>query len=131
LGLTLQDGAGLLYDRDSVAFYGDPAWEARMAPAKAAWEQSLVEQDGQYTFEIRPLRGKSSFQPINTNGSQRGGRPVVQLLPHRIDAKSVKVVAGADLKPLVTGNFVLVPLPREVEPKSSYRVVFVAKRLER
>ena len=31
-GLTWQDAQGLLYDRDSVAFYGDPAWEARMAP---------------------------------------------------------------------------------------------------
>ena len=46
LGLTSQDGVGLLYDRDVVAFYGDPAWEVRTAPAKAAWEQSLVEKDG-------------------------------------------------------------------------------------
>ena len=127
LGLTQQDAAGLLYDRDTLAFYGDPAWEARMAPAKAAWEQSLVEKDGRYTFEVRPLWGKRSFQPINTNGSQRGGRPIVQLLPHRIDARSVKVVEGADLEPLVTGNFLLVPLPRDGEPKSSYRVVFTVK----
>lgn len=127
LGLTLQDAAGLIYDRDTLAFYGDPAWEARMAPAKAAWVQSLVEKDGRYTFEVRPLLGKRSFQPINTNGSQRGGRPIVQFLPHRIDAKSVKVVEGADLEPLVTGNFLLVPLPRSDEPKSSYRVIFTAK----
>ncbi len=63
-----------------------------MAPATAAREQSLVEKDGQYVLEVRPLRGKASFQPINTNGPQRGGRPIVQLLPHRIDAKSVKIV---------------------------------------
>ena len=83
-----------------------------MAPAQAAWEQSLVEKDGAYTFEVRPLRGARSFEPINTNGSQRGGRPIVQLLPHRIDAESVKIVEGAELKPVVTDNFVLVPLPR-------------------
>ncbi len=131
LGLTEQDCTGLLYDRDVVAFYGDPAWEARMAPAAAAWEQSLVEKDGRFTFEVRPLRGKQSFQPININGSQRGGRPIVQLLPHRIEAKSVKVVAGAEMKPLVTDNFLLLPLPRDAEPKAVYRLVFTAKAIAR
>jgi zinc protease len=131
LGLTSDDGVGLLYDRDVVAFYGDPAWEVRMAPAKAAWEQSLVEKDGLYTFEVRPLYGKESFQPINENGSQRGGCPIVQLLPHRIDAASVKLLEGAELKPLLTDNFLLVPLPRDSEAKASYRVVFTAKQIGR
>ena len=125
LGLTLQDAAGLLYDRDTLAFYGDPAWEA-LAPAKGAWEQSLKEKNGRFTFEVRPLRGKRSFLPINTNGSQRGGRPIVQLLPRCIDAKSVKVIACAELQPLVTGSFLLVPLPRDSEPEAVYRVVFSA-----
>ena len=129
LGLTLQDATGLLYDRDTLAFYGDPAWEVRMDKAKAAWEQSLTVKDGQYTLEVRPLRGKHSFQPINTNGSQRGGRPIIQLLPHRIDAKSVKIIEGAELEPLVTGNFLLVPLPRDSDPKASYRVIFTAKSI--
>jgi hypothetical protein len=52
LGLTSDDGVGVLYDRDVVDFYGDPAWEVRMAPTKAAWEQSLVEKEGRYTFEV-------------------------------------------------------------------------------
>ena len=69
-----------------------------MAPAKAAWEQSLVGKDGQYTFEVRPLRGRRVSRPINTNGSQRGGRPIIQLLPHRIDAKSVKIIEGAEFR---------------------------------
>jgi hypothetical protein len=128
LGLTEGDCIGLLGDRDTVAFYGDPAWEVRMAPAKAAWEQTLVEKDGTFTLEVRPLRGAASFQPINSNGSQRGGRPIVQMLPRRIDAKSVKIVEGSDLEPLVTDNFLLVPLPHDGEPKAVYRVVFTAKK---
>ena len=127
LGLTEQDCTGLLYDRDVVAFYGDPAWEARMATAAAAWEQSLAEKDGRVHVRGPALRGKRSFQPININGSQRGGRPIVQLLPHRIEAKSVKVVAGAEMKPLVTDNFLLLPLPRDTEPKAVYRLVFHGK----
>jgi hypothetical protein len=55
----------------------------------------------------------------------------VQLLPHRIDAASVKLIEGAELKPLVTGNFLLVPLPRDSETKASYCVVFTAKEIER
>lgn len=34
LGLGSQDVRGLLFDRDIVAFYGDPAWQAKMAKGK-------------------------------------------------------------------------------------------------
>jgi len=43
----------------------------------------------------------------------------------------VKLVEGAELKPLVTDNFLLVPLPRDSEAKASYRVVFTAKEIGR
>ena len=127
-GLTPSDARGLLYDRDHLAFYGDPAWSARMAPGPLSWEQSLDEKQGEYRFEIRPLRAERSFAPVNTNGSQRGGRPIVQLLPHRIRAQSVRISEGADLDPLVTDNFILVPLPRKWEAQRPYRVVFRAER---
>jgi len=127
-GLTWNDARGLLYDRDQVAFYGDPAWSARMAPGRLSWEQSLSEEQGEYRLEIRPLQGERTFAPINTNGSQRGGRPIVQLLPHRIRAQSVQIVAGADLDPLVADNFVLVPLPRTWDAQRPYRIVFRAER---
>ena len=127
-GLTWNDARGLLYDRDNVAFYGDPAWIARMAPGPLSWEQTLTENDGEYRFEIRPLRGERSFAPINTNGSQRGGRPMVQLLPHRLQTRSVQILEGDDLKPLVTSSFILVPNPGRCDPRRSYRVVFRAAR---
>ena len=97
-----------------------------MAPGPLAWEQSLTEKDGVLRFEIRPLRGERTFEPINTNGSQRGGRPIVQLLPHRIDARSVTILEGADLEPVITRSFLLVPNPGKCDPKRSYRIVFRA-----
>jgi zinc protease len=127
-GLSGNDVRGLLYDRDVIAFYGDPAWEARMAPGPLAWEQTLTEKDGAYTLEIRPLKGEKTFAPVSINGSQRGYRPIVQLLPHRLDARSMRVKEGADLAPVVTGNFILVPNPGKCDPQRSYRVVFEAKR---
>ena len=123
-GLTVNDARGLLYDRDTVAFYGDPAWQARMAPAPRAWEQTLTEKDGVWTFEIKPARGEKTFAPINQNGSQRGGRPLVAFLPRRI--KDATILEGASLNPVVTDNFILVPNPRDCDPAKPYRVVFRA-----
>lgn len=126
-GLTEEDGRWLLFDRDSVAFYGDPAWEARMAKMPTAWDQTLTEKDGLWTFEIKPNRGPKTFEPVNTNGSQRGGRPIVQFLPHRI--QGAQVVEGGDLNPLITDDFVLVPNPKECQPDKTYRIVFRASAL--
>jgi len=116
---------GLLYDRDTVAFYGDPAWSARMAPGPVAWQQTLTEADGRFTFRITPKRGEKTFRPINTNGSQRGYRPIVAFLPHRVT--DVKVLEGADLKPTVTDTFLLIPNPRTCDPDREYKVVFTAE----
>lgn len=100
---------GLTFDRDVVAFYGDPAWDARMADGKLQLSQRLTERDGLFTLEVTPLDGAQSYAPVNTNGSQRGGRPIVQFLPRRLGP--VEVVDGMEWKPVVTDTFVLVPLP--------------------
>ena len=127
-GLTADDARGLLYDRDTLAFYGDPAWAARMTDRPKAWDQALTETNGTWTLEIKPNRGERTFAPINLNGSQRGGRPIIQFLPCRL--KDTRVLAGADLKPVVTDNFILVPNPREWDATRSYRVVLETKVLK-
>jgi hypothetical protein len=123
-GLTANDARGLLYDRDTVAFYGDPAWVARMAPQPMAWNQTLAEDNGVWTFEIKPNRGEKTFAPVNTNGSQRGGRPIVQFLPYRV--KDAQIVEGAEFTPVITDDFILVPNPVTCDPARKYRVVFRA-----
>jgi zinc protease len=127
-GLTQQDGMGLLHDRDVLAFYGDPAWEARLAPGKLAYEQTLTEKDGVFTFTIKPLQGEKSFAPVDTNGSQRGGRPFMQLLPVRV--KNIQILEGEDFAPVITDNFVLVPNPQVCDPQRVYRVEFKAERVD-
>ncbi len=124
-GLTANDARGLLYDRDTVAFYGDPAWEARMARAETAWEQTLTEKDGTWTFEIKPNLGEKTFEPVNHNGSQRGGRPIIQFFPGRL--KNVRLVDGAELIPVISDNFILVPNPRTCSENSQFRIVFTAE----
>ena len=115
-GLTSRDAIGLLWDRDTVAFYGDPAWEARMAPRPLAWEQKLTAKDGLYTFTLTASR--DTGRP----------RPPVVLLPHRV--KDVRIIAGADLEPVVTDNFLLLPKPTKFEKGKTYKVIFKAARVQ-
>ena len=117
---------GLLYDRDVVAFYGDPAWKARMKPAERAWEQELTEKDGTYTLTIVPKRGAKTFEPISTNGSQRGGRPIFAFVPHRI--RNVAISSGQEWSPVVTDTFVLVPQPKEFDPGKPIAITFTAEQ---
>ena len=126
LGLTEFDSRGLLWDRDSVAFYGDPAWQARMASRDKAYDQQLTINGDEYTLTITPRRGGDSFKPVNTNGAQRGWRPIVELLDDRIS--NVKIIEGADLNPVVTDDFILIPNPRTVGPSREYRIRFTASR---
>jgi zinc protease len=124
-GLNANDARGLLFDRDVVAFYGDPAWQARMAPGDLYWEQRLGVDGSTYTFEVKPRRGAATFEPRNRNGSQRGGRPLVQFLPHRV--RAVSVLEGAGFAPVITDDFLLVPLPRPGESGREIRIVFRAE----
>jgi hypothetical protein len=124
--LTEFDSRGLLWDRDTVAFCGDPAWQARMAPLDKAYDQQLTVDGDVYTLTITPRRGENSFKPVNTNGAQRGWRPIIELLDHRI--ASVEILEGSDLNPIITDDFLLIPNPRTVDPAREYRIRFTASR---
>ncbi|MCX6998099.1 MAG: hypothetical protein NTV49_13705 [Kiritimatiellaeota bacterium] len=116
-GVRDRDELGLLWDRDTVAFYGDPAWAARLAETRPlAWTQKLSERSGTYTFEIA----------TNTKGNW-GGRPVVQFLPHRV--KNVQMLAGSERKPVITDNFLLLPLTGDFTEGQRLKVVFSAQRI--
>lgn len=122
-GLSNLDGRGLLFDRDVVAFYGDPAWQARMADGPKRWAQKIYQQGEQYIFEIEPLEGKKSFNTVNSNGAQRGGRPIVQRLPRRI--RNARILAGNEFEPMIADDFILVPRPAE-DFDQTIRIVFTA-----
>ena len=50
------------------------------------------------------------------------------MLPHRV--KDIEVIEGADLKPVITDNFLIVPIPKTSQPGQTLRVVFRATRIE-
>jgi len=111
-----RDAMGLLWDRDTVAFYGDPAWRAEMPkPATPPpWSQELKAGDGKFTFTVR-CAAEGSYP----------NRPIVQLLPKRL--VDIKIVEGADRKPVITDNFILLPLKGKFAKGDSVKIVFKAK----
>jgi len=111
-----RDALGLLWDRDTVAFYGDPAWEARVVPQRELeWEQALTEEEGHYRFEVT----------VHSDG--QWGAPPMAFLPERVE--SVEVTSGPELKPLITDDFILLPLDGERKAGDVVVVEFTAKRI--
>ncbi len=119
---------GMQFDRDVVALYGDPAWQAKMASRAKAYDQQLQQRDGLFSLTITGNRGKESFHPVNTNGAQRGWRPIVQFLPYRV--KDVTIIHDSGLDPVVTDDFILIPNPRDYDPTKSYTIEFKAARAD-
>ena len=121
------DLRGLAFDRDVVAYYGDPKWSAKLAPGKLAYGQKLTRKGNTYTLTITPKQGEESFETVNNNGSQRGGRPIVAFLPNRVQA--VQLLEGSDLSPVIADDFILVPRPKQYDGKQHLQVKFKAKEV--
>jgi zinc protease len=114
--LGSRDELGLLWDRDTVAFYGDPAWDARLKPQPLPWDLTLTEEGERYTIE---LIARKDCAPR---------RPPVLLFPHRV--RDVEVVQGAELEPAIADNFILLPKPAKLKAGARHTVVFRATRAE-
>jgi hypothetical protein len=125
LRLGRQDVKGLLFDRDIVAFYGDPAWQAKMAEGKKNWNQALSEKDNEYSFVITPTAGPGSYLPVNENGVQRGYRPFITFFEKRLE--DVRIVSGLEHKPVITDTFILVPNLPFTKTAREIKIIFRAK----
>jgi hypothetical protein len=111
-----KENLGLHWDHDTVAFYGDPAWEARLAPQPAKFTQQLRIDGDRYTFT---LKASDDCEP---------GRPPAVFLPRRV--KDIKILAGQELKPLVTSKFIMVMEPGTLHKGKTCQVVFTAKEID-
>lgn len=123
--LTPMDRKGLLFDRDMVAFYGDPAWSATMAARSLPFSQILTQTEKSIVIEILPLEGEKSYEAVDTNGSQRGGRPFIAFLSKRINPSTFHLKDGADA--LLGDDFVLVPRPATGTPARPMRIEWILR----
>jgi hypothetical protein len=129
LRLGSNDARGLLFDRDIVAFYGDPAWQAKMADGKRNWKQALTRKGDEYRFSITPTMGPASYSPVNENGVQRGYRPFIAFFDQSLT--KVELISGQELNPVITDTFILVPNPPSPNPAKPLEIVFQAKETKR
>ena len=116
-GLT-REHAGLVYDRDCVAFYGDPAWEATLekGSSHAHYSHSVVQRsttpagDGwvEWEYAVRTLK------------SGKWSRPPVYVFPERV--QRVKLISGGEV--VLTCRFLLLPLTGGYSAGEQHTVVF-------
>ncbi|MCK4872516.1 MAG: transglutaminase domain-containing protein [Phycisphaerales bacterium] len=103
--------AGLLWDRDAVAFYGDPAWEARLADHGQGWTESItVNSDG---ITIR-LHAASNAQLK---------KPPALALPIRMTRPRINT--GEEYWPLVTDDFVILRAITTMRKGETYELILV------
>ncbi|MHC4982699.1 MAG: hypothetical protein ACYTF6_05980 [Planctomycetota bacterium] len=90
----------LLWDRDCVAFYGDPAWDARLPRRELSWKQEWAGGGGSWTLTITPEK----------DGAGPGS--LWLFLPERLT--DVEVVEGKGLVAVITDNFIIArPKPED------------------
>ena len=101
---------GLLYDRDVVAFYGDPAWDARLdstraeSPVKWHWSGSPGRR-------VLTLSCAADFKKSE----------LILLPPEWMPHPRVTAAAGLDVRP--TGKFVWIANP-DLHAGKTYRLTF-------
>lgn len=106
-GLGDKDEAGLLYDRDVVAFYGDPALRVMAgAGTKNPVGLTLKNDKGLCTFKAAVARDAT------------GGSPICMVLPKRMPGK-IEIVSGQEFQPVVTDDFILLMKPATEAGKTS------------
>ncbi|MDO4551355.1 MAG: hypothetical protein Q4C96_08915 [Planctomycetia bacterium] len=131
--LSVRDLQGLLHDRDTVAIYGDPAWDARMKEGQNEWSQTVTETGEGTNQEFTVTLKKMDCDNSDKNGSQRGGRPLVIFLPNRLSqnedgsVKNLEVLEGSDLEPVIADDFVLIPR-FDMEAEKEYKIRFKAEK---
>ena len=104
--------SGLLFDRDVVAFYGDPAYDARLLEKPECTPYTVTVK--QLPPETSTLLGSEwSIYEILVNVNKVPKRPVVHLFPCSV--KKYQVIEGKDV--VITCRFVLVPVLSESEGK--------------
>lgn len=116
LGTGDRDALGLLWDRDVLAFYGDPAWQAGFAKAELPW-----------SVEWKSVGEVHTLRLITIRAGNWGGRPQVFALPKRLGPATL--LQGGDCTPLIADDFVLLPLKGDFAAHQTIEVVFRAPLL--
>ncbi len=114
-----KDLFGLLWDRDTVAFYGDPAWVVRW-PGQRDWSYDVEHNAESVVVTVEALAGgRWPKHPV-----------FVPLQPRLKDIRGLKC-SGAEIEAVIADNFILLPLEGKSREKGDRIVVrFGARPVE-
>lgn len=110
----IKNHLGLLWDRDTVALYGDPAWRAVMpADPQPGYTQKLDHRANAFSLKIdmHKDRARADF---------------FAFLPHRIDPGTLKITAGETYTPVITDNFILLRGVKDLKADQTLWIRFTA-----
>ena len=119
------NNVGMIWDRDAVAFYGDPALRIvhdinNTVPAKCSVKLSKTKNNS-YKFTITA----ETDLPTPTKNTT----PIAAFFPQRLE--NIKVVKGAEFKPVITDNFIMVTAYGPLKAGEICEVVFIAQPIKK
>lgn len=117
------DLIGMVWDRDCVAFFGDPALSVYLDKdntVKPNLLTALSQDKNQYTFTL--------YAQNEVGVPDQWTSPKAMLFEKRL--KNIKLISGGEFEPVITDNFILVNTPGPVKKGESIRIVFTADPIE-
>jgi|UniRef100_A0A7C3UWW6 zinc protease len=125
--------SGLDYDRDNVAFYGDPACQTKIFSVREPWyQESVAIYPGERvdTFLVK-IRANYDSSALGFSGVSGARHPIV-FLPVRVESISVETTNAHSV--VITDNFVLLYVWYQGERRfirgEERFVRFTAKRIQ-
>ena len=119
---TLQ---GLTYDKNAVAFYGDPAWEVRTQKQQIK-ETPLLFAPTLTTTSLKKKKVRFDLE-VKMNDNTMLERPVIELLPFQV--KNAKVVSTTTGRAVCTDNLILFSNDKEILKGTTIKIIVEAERL--
>lgn len=114
-GIQDKDESGMLWDRDVVAFYGDPAHRVFLDGRK---------QNPGVAFRLRSDQNRHALEVAIAPECKVKGGWIALYFPKRIPGP-ITVTAGAEYEPLITENFIVLR-KADYTPGRKYSVTFTA-----
>lgn len=124
------DMFGMYYDRDVLAYYGDPAWTINLQSIPKTSDYTILYEYKDNHLEIT-LKTHADFNPCNYQGNSWKSEHVADLplafyFPKRIDTPQLLGAKKIKSKYLLTEDALLIYTP-DLKPNKTYRYKIVSR----
>jgi zinc protease len=111
--------AGLLWEMDAIAFYGDPAWRVLFDRPK--------EMNSPYSADVNSEGDRHVFKIVIHNAAEHAQDKTPVGLVFGTRLKNVRLLSGAEYEPVLADNFILLLKPHPAKGEAELRVEFAGE----